>query len=791
MISFSNIKLTFRNFRKQKLFTTVNLAGLTIGIISATLILVYIGYEKSYDRFNKNADRIYRLYSTFTMSGANQEWITAPTPLASFLKNKFSPISSTVRIAKLPKGLISSDNKSFFEEKIILADSSIFEVFTFPLKVGDPKTALAQPNSLLLTEATAKKYFGNTDPIGKILRYNREISMTVTGIVKDIPGNSHLQYDMILPMSAAKTFLGSDFLINPMNTSAYIYLLINKNSDIKSLDKSISESAIEYRGGDFGDNLEYHIQALTSIHLYSAMGGEFSQNNDIRSIYILATIAFLILVIACINYINLSYSILSIRSTELGMRKIMGATKIRLILLFVSDVIMLLVIAAFISILIFHDLLPWFGNLLGVDLNNIKAINLIPAIAFLALIITTVTTIASAVISSRINPMDTLRKTFSHKRINSGTQGLLVLFQFGISVILIFSSVTVYRQMHFIRDLNLGFKKEQLMIIPLNDKKVLTKLASFKLEILSNPNILSASATSDLPGEMKWVASVTYDGVSDKDGATMTYLEIDKDFAKTYGVKLKEGYMPEDTACHYSGTHYLLNGSAVKKLGWKNPVGQKFSSYNGKDGFITGVIDDFHFKTLHKEIEPLFLYLKEGGSNYLALKLNQADMTGTVRSINKTWNNSVPDSPFEYFFYDNYYQNLYKKEALFGKIIFIFSVVAIFIACMGLFSLTAFYSGKRTKEVGLRKVSGAVVTEIIILLNRDFIKWVIISLLFALPVAWYAMHRWLEGFAYKTELSWGIFAISAAVVLGIALITVSWQSWRAATRNPVEALRYE
>jgi putative ABC transport system permease protein len=473
------------------------------------------------------------------------------------------------------------------------------------------------------------------------------------------------------------------------------------------------------------------------------------------------------------------------------MRKIMGATKFRLILLFISDVIMLLVIAAFISILIFHDLLPWFGNLLGVNLNDIQAINLIPAIALLALVITTITTFASALISSRINPMDTLRKTFSNNRRNAGTQGLLVLFQFGIALILIFSSFTVYRQMHFIRDMNLGFKKEQLMIIPLNDKKMLTKLASFKQDILSNPNILSASATSDLPGEMKWVASVTYDGVSDKDGATMAYLEIDKYFALTYGVKLKEGYMPDDTACHYSGTHYLINESAVKKLGWKNPVGQKFSSNNGKDGFITGVINDFHFKTLHKEIEPLFLYLREGESNYLALKLNQANMAGTVRSINKTWNNTVPDSPFEYFFYDTYYQNLYKKEALFGKIIFIFSVVAIFIACMGLFSLTAFYTGKRTKEVGLRKVSGAVVSEIIILLNREFIKWVIFSFLFALPVAWYVMHKWLQGFAYKTELSWWIFAISAAIVLGIALITVSWQSWRAATRNPVEALRYE
>jgi putative ABC transport system permease protein len=290
---------------------------------------------------------------------------------------------------------------------------------------------------------------------------------------------------------------------------------------------------------------------------------------------------------------------------------------------------------------------------------------------------------------------------------------------------------------------------------------------------------------------MKWVASITYDGVSEKDGATMTYLEIDKDFAKTYGINLKEGYLPGDTASHYSGTHYLLNESAVKNLGWTDPVGKKFSCYNGKDGFITGVIDDFHFKTLHNEIEPLFLYVSEGNSNYLSVKVNQADITGSVGFINKIWNNIVPDSPFEYFFYDSYYQNLYKKEALFGKLILIFSVVAIIIACMGLFSLTAFYSGKRTKEIGLRKVSGAVVTEIIIMLNREFIKWVFISLFFALPIAWYAMHKWLQGFAYKTELNWWIFALAAVMIIGIAFITVSWQSWRAATRNPVQALRYE
>lgn len=791
-MSLSTLKFTFRNFRKQKLFTSVNLAGLTLGIISATLILVYIGYELSYDRFNKNADRIYRIYNTYTMGGTDQKWVTAPAPLAPFLKSKFPWISETVRIARLPKGLISSDDKSFFEENIIIADSAIFDVFTIPMIIGKPNTVFAQPGSVVITESTAKKYFGNSDPIGKILRYNRETNMTVSGIIKDIPGNSHLRFDMILPVSASKTFLGSDFLVNPMNTTVYIYLLTNPNSDFKNFEKSVSQSTMEYRGGDFGDNWSYHIQPLTSIHLYSSMGGEFSSNNDIRSIYILATIAFLIMIIACINYLNLSFSILSIRSTELGMRKIMGATRTRIIMLYLTDVLILLATSTVLTVLVMRDLLPWFGDLLGVNLkSNIKADNLILPIAFLLLAITIITGLASAVVSSRINPMDALRKTFLKRKNKPGTQGLLVLFQFGISIILISSTLIVYRQMRFIRTLNLGFKKEQLMIIPLNDKKILTKLGSFKQEILTNPNILSASATSDLPGEMKWVESVTYDGVSDKDGATMAYLEIDKDFAKTYGINLKEGFLPGDTASHYSGTQYLMNESAVKKLGWKSPIGRKFSCYNGKDGFITGVIDDFHFKTLHEEIEPLFLYIREESPNYLAVKLNQANMTGSVSYIRKLWNNVVPDSPFEYFFYDNYYQNLYKREALFGKLIFIFSIVAIFIACMGLFSLAAFYSGKRTKDIGIRKVSGAVIPEIILMLNREFITWVFISLFFAVPVAWYAMHKWLQGFAYRTELNWWIFALAAILVLVIAIITVTWQSWLAASKNPVEALRYE
>lgn len=788
-----NLQFTLRNFRNRKLFTIVNLVGLTIGIVAASLIFIYINYELGFDRFHKNSDRIFRVYSTFTMGGVDGAWVQTPNPLGPFLQNKFPEIEKTVRITRLSKGLVSSGDKNFYEDRIVLVDSSIFDVFTFPMITGNQDMVLAQPNGVVISEATAEKYFGKADPVGKIISYNRSVNLTITGIMKNIPGNTHLQFDMMIPMSAAKTFFGNDFLINPMNTVTNLYLLTNKAISFESLEKSVSRSTKEYDGGgDFGDNKLYHVQPLNSIHLHSSMGGEFAPNSDIKSIYILSTIALLILTIACINYINLSFSINNRRTTELGMRKIMGASRKQLIFLYLSDASVLVGISVIISALIISDQLPWYSRLVGADLSDYYSFkSLAPSLAILFLLITIITGLASGWISSRINPMDTFKKPFAETKKHIGTQGILVLFQFAISIILISSSLFVYRQMRFIENKNLGFSKDQLMIIPLNDNIMRSKIPSFKQELSNNPNILSAGATSDLPGEMKWVTSIDYDGSNKQISETMTFLEIDKDFFKTYGVKLNEGYLPGDTACPYSGTQYLLNESAVKKLGWKDPLGKKFSCHNGKEGFVTGVFGDFHFKSLREEVEPLFLYVRESDPKYMAVKLNTTSITGSVDYVQKLWNKIVPDSPFDFFFYDNFYDQLYRKETLFGKVIFIFSTIAILIACMGLFGLAAFFSEKRTKEIGIRKVNGATITEIMTMLNKTFIKWVFIAFLIATPFAWYVMHRWLQTFAYKTELSWWIFCLAGIIALVIALITVSWQSWKAATRNPADALRYE
>jgi putative ABC transport system permease protein len=788
----NNLKFTLRNFRNRKLFTFVNLTGLTLGIVASCLIFIHISNELSFDRFNSHSRSVFRVYNTFSFNGAPSAWVQTPTPLASFLQNKFPEISKTVRIAHLEKALVSSGELKFSEDRIIMADSTIFDIFTLPLSRGDQKNVLSQPNSIILSRSTAEKYFGKEDPIGKILSYNRVQNLTVSGIMEDIPSNSHLKFDMIVPMSSARSFFGNDFLENRMNTVVATYILVRPGTDPKKLGESVTQSTKEYDGGmDFGDNKRYHLQPLTAIHLHSDMGGEFTPNGDIKSVYILGTIAFLILVVACINYINLSYSVNSRRNIELGMRKIIGARRHQLIAQHISESSIMVGLSVIISIEVISFLLPWFSNLLGTDLvKNIPAVKLISGMAVLYFILTMITGFSSAWISTRKSPVDTLKKPLASKNF-IGYQGILVLFQFGISIALIASTILINRQMSFIKNIDLGFSREQLLIIPINDHSVRSKMGTFKQELLTNPNILSASITSDLPGGIKYVTSINYDGVDPMKLPTMAFLEVDSSFINTYGVHLKEGYRLNDKSCPYSGTQYIMNETAVEKLGWKDPVGRKFSTYNGKGGFITGVISDFHFKSLHEKIEPMFLYMKEPEHGYIAVKLNSSGISSSVDYTKKTWDKIISETPFEYYFYDNYYDQLYRKESTLARIIIIFSTIAILISCMGLFGLAAYASEKRTKEIGIRKVNGAVVSEVMLMLNREFVKWVSIAFLIATPVAWIAMHKWLESFAYKTGIGWWIFALSGIVALAVAMITVSWQSWRAATRNPVEALRYE
>jgi putative ABC transport system permease protein len=780
-----------RNFRKQRLFSLVNLFGLSLGIVSICLILIYVQNELSYDRFNKNADRIYRVYCSFVSEGKSQDWVQTATPLAAFVQDKIPEVENTVRIAKVPKGLVSYGENHFFEEHIVLADAPVFDIFTIPLLSGDPRTVLGNPNSVVLSRSVAEKYFGKENPVGKTISYNRNIDLTVSGIMKDIPGNTHLPFEIIVSMAAAKTFFGDDFLVNRMNTTVFTYLLTHKGTDGNQLEKAFSKVALDYYGRPDSGTL-FHVQPLTSIHLHSNKGGEYQPNGDIRTVYIFSAIAALILLIACINYINLSLSLNKKRSAELGVRKVMGAGAAQLIRLSLSNAFILAVVSVLVSFIAVWLLLPWFSRLTGTGfkLNNLD-LHFYLGVALILTLIVLATGLSSGWLAARLQPVASLKKSGIKNKRDIGMHGVMVLFQFTVSISLITATFLVNRQMNLLKNKNLGFSKEQLLIIPVNDQNLRARIPSFKQDLLANPNILSASATSDLPGKLLWVASVNYEGQNEQSPQTMTYLEIDKDFISTFGVQLKDGYLPGDAACPFSGTQYLLNETAVKKLGWEQPLGEMFSCYNGKQGHVSGIVHDFNFKSLHENVEPLFLYINEGVNNYLTLKLDTRDLIKTVSFIRQQWNKAAPDSPFEYYFYDDFYDQLYRSESRFSQIIIIFSCIAILIACLGIFGLATFLSETRTKEIGVRKVNGAKVSEILAMLNKDFVKWVVIAFVIATPIAYYAMNKWLENFAYKTTLSWWIFALAGLLALGIALLTVSWQSWKAATRNPVEALRYE
>jgi putative ABC transport system permease protein len=791
-----NLQLTIKNLKKYKLFTSVNLAGLIIGIVAACLILIYITYELSFDRHNKNAKNIYRVYSTFTHDGVDGNWMTTPTPLASFLQDKLPEINNTVRIARVGKGLLSSGAENFFEENIIIADPSIFDVFTIPLISGDQRNALSQPNSIVISESVAKKYFGNQDPVGETVRHNRTLDLTITGIMKDIPLNSHLQFNMIIGMSSANALFWDDFLENKLNTTVATYLLTVPGIDFERLNKSINLLTDEYQPPFAGETQLFHIQSLTSIHLHSSLGGEFMANGNIKNIYILATIAFLILVVASINYINLSLSLNNNRNHELRMRRIMGAHREQLIFLYLMDAAVFVGIAIAVSIMIIYSQLPWFNSFLNADLiNNISPVKIFAEIASIFILLTLIIGIASGWKSSRINLAERVTKPVLSARRKFSAQGILTLFQFTISIALIMTTLIIYKQIDFIQNLNLGFSKERLMIIPLNDNSIRSNLTLLKQEIVSQSNVVSAGLTSGLPGEMRFYTSINYEGRNENSPSRMAFLSMDEDFFNVYDVKFKEGYLPNDPECPYSGVKYWLNESAVKKLGWDAPIGKTFFCPNG-DGFIAGIVSDFHFKSLHTEIEPLFMFIKNDNTpfysyQYLTVKLGSGNISNSIEYIQNVWYKMIPDGVFEYYFYDDHYNQLYKSEIFFGKIIFMFSLIAILIACMGLFCLSVYFSENRTKEIGIRKVCGASISDIIILLNKDFAKWVLIAFVFAVPLSWYATNKWMQGFAYRTELNWLLFALTGICVLGITLLTVSLQSWRAASANPVEAIKAE
>ena len=777
-------KIAIRNILKNKVYSFINIVGFSIGLAVSILIFLYIQFEFSYDKFNRNFQEIYRV--------VGDDYATTPAPLAKSLQEEFSSILKTVRIAKEDKILVSNGNKRFYEGNVFFADPSFFEIFSFPLIIGNPKSALKEPLSILLTYSSAKKYFGNKNPLGQILRFDNKLDLKVTGVLKNIPINSHFHPDFLISMSSTKNIYGNDFLTNILNTTVYTYILINSPANAIAIKKMFPVFIKKYYGG-LTEFLKptFVLQPLSSIHLNSNLGGEIEANDNIDYVYLFGVIGILILFMACINYTNIITAKYSGRIKEIGIRKVLGADKYLLIKQFVGESIIIASFSVIISVMLVELFLPIYNSKIDqpLTLDFTNNFNLIIAIICITIFTGIISGIYPAIILSTLNPSQIFRKLSYRKLKGTSIVKLLVVFQFLISTGLIISTIVISQQLNYLRNKKLGFGKEHVVVLPLREDYTRRHYEILKNKLLNISNVVSVSGSSVLPGDIKYYSSFRL-GES-KNWETMDFIYADYDFIKTYKITLKEGRDFSKSFVDDQNVNCILNEEAVKKLGLKNPIGHIFETRSISKGTVIGIVKDFNYKNLHQKINPLYIAINQNGINYLSIKIKAINVPSTLGSIKEEWGKVFPQSPYEFFFFNEHIHKLYKSENILADIFDWFSGLGIIISFLGLFGLAYISTIKRTKEIGIRKVLGASPAEIIILISKEFIVLVIIANLIAYPLVWYGIRKWLQSFAYRIDINIWSFLFTSCIVILIALMTISILVVKVSKENPVKSLRYE
>lgn len=803
-------KIAWRNIIKYKGISAINLFGLTVGLTSCLLITIFILNELSYDRYNKNAGDIYRVTRSFN----NQDGVVSLTlstispPFGYYLPVDFPEIKKMTRL--LDNGItgLRYKEKLFNEKSVFFADENLFDVFTVNVLKGNPHTALSEPFSVMLTEETAKRYFGNEDPMDKSIRYNNQFEMKVTGVYKSFPSNAHIHPGMLISFNTLKdtAVYGEENLrTNWGNNSFFTYLLLPPHYSTDNMiarfpafvDKIMAGQ--EYVGKQASKYTKLGLQKLTDIHLYSHTDYEAEPNSDMNRVYIFAAIALFILLIACINYMNLSTARSVLRAKEIGIRKVIGARKKELISQFISESVLITWAAIILAAGLLYISIGWLNHVSGqhLSINILMRWQILVPLFLSPFIIGTIAGIYPALFMSSFQPIKTLKGLFKTGGGNISFRKILVVTQFSISIILIITTAIVFQQLKYIQQKSLGFDREHIVVTPYNNA-LGKNFESFRTELLSNSNFKNASRTSRIPTGRLLDAMDAYTLSGDSLVPSTTdikFVSVDYDFIPTYGVHLAAGRnFSREFGTDTAG--YVLNASAVKALGWKtaaNAIGKDFK-YGNRKGQIIGVINDFHFESMHQSIVPLVFVMfppRVSYFNNLSVKFAGSNTAASLAYLENTWKKFVPEIPYEYTFLDENFDKLYQAEQRQGTIFTAFACIAIFIACLGLFGLSAFTISQRVKEIGVRKVLGAEISGIVALLSKDFLKLVLIAAIIAFPIAWYAMNNWLKDFAYRIHIQWWVFVIAAVAALLIALITVSFQAIKAALANPVKSLRTE
>ncbi len=802
-------KLAWRNLMKYKFISFINLFGLTIGLTCCLLILTYILNELSYDKYNKNADRIYRVTRTF-YDGNGKEMLNLSTvapPFGYYLPTDFPEIEKITRLLNNGTTPLRYKDKLINEPNVYFADENLFDVFTVDVLKGNPKTALNEPFSVMLTEETARKYFGNEDPINKVLRANDQFDVKVTGVYKDFPPNAHIHPNILVSFNTLKdsaVYGAENLRTNWGNNSFFTYIMLPKNYNIESMKSRFPAFLDKHMAGNYGPNqpskfTKLDLQKLTDIHLYSHTDYEAEPNGDINRVYIFSAIALFVLLIACINYMNLSTARSALRAKEIGIRKVVGASKKELVAQFLSESVLLTWSAIIIAFVLLYLLLPWLNKVSSQNLSVsilFKWQVLVPL--FLApFVVGIISGIYPAIFMSSFQPVKTLKGLFKVGGSSISFRKVLVVTQFAISIILIITTVVVFQQLRYMQNASLGYDKDHLITMSyytqLNDQ-----YEAFRNTLLQNSNIKDVARSSRIPtGRLLdgMGAQVPGNDSMVPVKADIRFLATDYDFIPAYGIPLAAG---RNFSRSYGTdtSNFIINEAAVKAIGWKSndqAVGKDFK-YGHFSGHIIGVVKDFHFESLHQAITPLVFVLpppSQSFYNNISIKISGKNIASSLETIKNTWQKFLPQLPYQSSFFDENFAKLYDAERKQETIFTTFACIAIFIACLGLFGLSAFAISQRVKEIGVRKVLGASTTTIVSLLSKDFLKLVLIAAIIAFPIAWYAMHNWLQDFAYRISMHWWVFIIAAIAAAFIALITVGMQAIKAATANPVKSLRTE
>ena len=783
------IVIAYRNFIRHKSDTIINVAGLALGIAATILILLYVQFEFSYDDFHRDADNIYRI-SVIHKSEGKTEYDSPyfTPPIGPAMKANFPEVIEYTRIRAPRSAYFLVENKSFKINNILYADSTFLNMFNFPLLHGDKKNALAAPYSIILSEDVANRLFGDEDPVGRTISYEKTQDYIITGIIENSPQNSHLQYSALISFSTL--YQNPNLYLDWNGGNQYVtYVRLQasaKPQDVNSKFPALMWDPINKLYATVGAELMPYLQPLSDIHLYhNPYSGSLRRN-----LYIFILISIIILLIACINFINLTTARSIQRAKEIAMRKVLGAKKENIRVQFLFEVAMLCILSITIALVIVEMIFPIYTHLVGKNLNHINLTDSVHWTGIFGLFII-VSLLAGGYPSfylARLPVLRTIKGLRNIGSLKSIGRNSLVILQFTISAILIISTSIINQQINFMRTKSLGFEKDNIVVLPLETDEVKLKSTLLKNDLSALPDVVSVSASSEVPSN-----GFTSNGYIPEGYTTammINVVDVDEDFLKTFGLNLLQGrnFLTESPA---DDNAYLINKTLAEDLGWNSPLAKKIVR-NGEHQII-GIVDDFHFSTLHDKIGPLIITNKPERNrfNLLSIKINSTDIPETIAAIINIWDRHVPGTPCNYYFLDDRFDELYKTEQKLHSIILYFSVLAIFIASLGLYALASFIIQQKTKEIGIRKVLGATASAVTRMVTGDYLKLVLIANLLAIPVAWFLMDNWLQNFAYRVSPGWWIFIISGCITLIIALVTVIFKSIRAAISNPVEALRYE